>query len=476
MKYRNLIQRSFLMAMVAMAATACQEDVNIGGVQAPDVTGSDDQMLYVSDANGSTGHSNLEFRDNATLDLYVNATAAAAADASVKFAYDPTVLEQYNSANGTEFEAVPESMVAFSNDGVATLAAGEVKSAPVTMTLTSDGSLDNEATYAVPLRISAVDSRANVASMSQTRIVFVKDHSALPDCFKTWTDANGEVHPGVKIFSCMEVNDTNPLNNLRFTLKKSGKYMVDALVMFSGNINYNAETGRVYFYANPNVQHLLDNREKYLKPLQDRGMKIIMGVMCNHDRACISNLAEPTAKLFAQELNALCDAYQLDGIFWDDEYCSPIYPAPPGFVNRSNAAWSRLAYEYWKLNPTRWNVAYGYSMTYSAQEVDGVQPGTFITYCLPDYSSSYYDLSSNYPGMPREHMGGCSMEFAQGRWYASESTLRNMRNDGFGAHMVFAMDPYRSTASGQEGAMGKLARAFYEDEVVVDPTRYAKDW
>lgn len=274
----------------------------------------------------------------------------------------------------------------------------------------------------------------------------------------------------------MEVNDTNPLNNLRFTLKNSGKYMVDALIMFSGNINYNAETGRVYFFANPNVQHLLDNREKYLKPLQDRGMKVIMGVMCNHDRACISNLADETAKLFAQELKALCDAYQLDGIFWDDEYCSPIYPAPPGFTSRSNKQFSRLAYEVWKLQPERWNVAYGYSMTFSAQEIDGVQPGTFISYCLPDYSSYYSDYTDNYPGMTLSQMGGCSMEFAQGRTGATVNTLRNMRNAGYGAHMVFAMDPFRSTAWTQEQAMGKLAEGFYDDEVVVDPVTYKKDW
>lgn len=473
MNYKNIIKRSFCLSMVAVAAVACKDEVNIGNMQAPDASGSEDALLYVSDADGSTGHSNMEFRNSAGLDLFVNATAAHAGDENVTFAYDPAVLEQYNKANNTSFEAIPESMVAFSNGGVATLAAGEVKSTPVTVTVTSDGSLDADATYAVPLHIT---STGNLASMSQNRIVFVKDLTAIPDCAKTWTDENGEVHEGIKIFSCMEVNDTNPLNNLRFTLKNSGKYMVDAMVMFSGNINYNAETGRVYFFANPNVQHLLDNREKYLKPLQDRGMKIIMGVMCNHDRACISNLAPETAKAFAQELNALCDAYQLDGIFWDDEYCSPITPPPAGFVSRSNAAWSRLAYEYWKLNPSRWNVAYGYSTTGYAQAVDGVQPGTFITYCLPDYSSYYSDLSGSYPGMPREHMGGCSMEFAQGRWYASESTLRNMRNDGFGAHMVFAMDPYRSTASGQEGAMDKLARAFYDDEVVVDPYRYAKDW
>lgn len=475
MKYRNHIKRSLIVAMVAFATTACNEEVNIGTVQAPDIAGDGDEILFVSDANGSTGHSNLEFRGNAGLDLYVNATAAHAADESVSFVYDASVLEDYNNANSTKFEAIPESWVTFSNGGVGTLAAGELRSAPVTMTITSDGSLDYETTYVVPLRISSTGT-ATVAASSQARLVFVKDLTTLPDCFKTWTDDNGEVHEGIKIFSCMEVNDTNPLNNLRFTLKESGKYMVDALIMFSGNINYNAETGRVYFYANPNVQHLLDNREKYLKPLKDRGMKVIMGVMCNHDRACIANLADETARLFAQELKALCDAYQLDGIFWDDEYCSPIYPAPPGFTEPSNKQFSRLAYEFWKLNPERWNVAYGYSTTFYAEEVDGVQPGTFISYCLPDYSSWYSDYTDHYPGMTLSQMGGCSMEFAQGRTGATVNTLRSMRNDGYGAHMVFAMDPFRSTAWTQEQAMGKLAEGFYDDEVVVDPTTYAKDW
>ncbi len=475
MKYMNIFKNSFLMAMVALATTACEEDVTIGNIQAPEIPDPNTSLLYVTDNNGSTGHSHMEFRDNGNIDLYVNATSVAANERSVNFVYDPAVLEEYNKLNNTSFQAVPQSMVSFSNGDVATIGSGTTKSAAVSMTLTSDGSLDCETVYAVPLRIEGTNG-AVVAESSSHRLIFVKDLSNLADCHKTWVDENGVVHEGIKIFSVMEVNDTNPLNNLRYTLQKSGKYMVDALVMFSGNINYNAETGRVYFYANPNVQHILDNRDKYLKPLQDRGMKVIMGVMCNHDRACISNLAENTAKLFAKELKALCDAYQLDGIFWDDEYCSPISPAPEGFVNRNRDAWSRLAYEVWKLQPERWNVAYGYSMTMYANAVDGVQPGTFINYCLPDYSFSYYDYTSNYPGMTLSQMGGASMEFAQGRWYAQESTYRNMRNAGYGAMMVFAMDPYRSNVSGQDDAMVKLAHAFYDDEVVLSDKKYEKDW
>lgn len=473
---KRLFFKSCIVAAMAIVAASCSDDVDLGQV---DDNGRLDvpegNVVYVTDAGGNRRAANIELQGSKTVQLFVNASGVQNNDNQVTFAYDPQVLDTYNAENETDLKALPANMVTFENNGTVTLAAGQSQ-APINVTLVSNGSLSTEETYVLPVSIS-ISGGSSLGEADHSYIFFVKDLTALNDCAKTWTDEDGKLQPGIKIFSVMEVNDTNPLNNLRYTLKNSGKYMVDALVMFSGNINYNAEEGRVYFFPNENVKAILENREKYLKPLKDRGMKVIMGVMCNHDRACIANLAPETARIFAKELKALCDAYQLDGIFWDDEYCSPITPPPPGFEQRSRKAWSRLAYEVWKIQPDRWNVAYGYSTTGSAEAVDGVQPGTFISYCLPDYSS-YYTTSwlDSYPGMQLSQLGGCSMEFAQGRWAASENTLRNMRNEGFGAMMVFAMDPYRYNASGQNNAMGKLARAFYNDEVVIDPTMYPKDW
>ncbi len=473
---KRLFIKSCLVASVALFAASCSDDTTLGSIDdAGRLDVPEGAVVYITDAAGSRGSSKVEFHNAETNALHVKTGAALPADCKVTFAYNADALNAYNTANGTDYTILPQSMVAFANDGVVTLPAGQT-AVDAEYTLTSDGSLDPETTYALPLSVT-IEGAAALGEADKNFVVLVRDLSSYGDCHKTWIDDKGVEHEGIKIFSVMEVNDTNPLNNLRYKLKNSGKYMVDALVMFSGNINYDAEQGRVYFFPNENVKAILDNREKYLKPLKDRGMKVIMGVMCNHDRACIANLDDNTAKLFAKELKALCDAYGLDGIFWDDEYCSPITPAPPGFVTPGRAAWSRLAYEVWKIQPERWNIAYGYSTTGSAVAVDGVQPGTFISYCLPDYSSSYTDRwLSSYPGMTLSQLGGCSMEFAQGRWSASESTLRNMRNEGFGAMMVFAMDPYRTNASGQEQAMNKLARAFYNDEVVVDQTTYPKDW
>lgn len=462
------------MTALAVSASACSDDATIGQVDTGNLNVPEGSLVYVIDANGSTGTSQMEYRGNGTLDLYASATEALPSQASVRFVYDPSVLTAYNQVNGTAFEAIPESQVTLSNEGAAVIDAGQTKSAAVTLGVTSDGTLNHEATYVVPLRVEGTG--LNMASASATRIVFVKDLTTLPDCEKWVTNADGERVPGVKIFSVMEINDTNPLNNLRYTLKNSGKYMVDALVMFSGNINYDAEKNKVYFFPNENISAVLNNYEKYLKPLKDRGMKVIMGVMCNHDRACISNLSDESAKVFAKELDALCNAYHLDGIFWDDEYCSPITPPPAGFVRPSNAAWCRLAYEFWKTNPERWNVAYGYSRTGSAVPVDGVQPGTFITYVLPDYAYQMPDYTSSFAGMPLSHMGAYSCQCAYGS-FRSESSLRSMRNNGRGAIMMFAQDPNRSTRSGQDNAYATMARAFYDDEVVVDEDcLYAKDW
>lgn len=273
----------------------------------------------------------------------------------------------------------------------------------------------------------------------------------------------------------MEVNDTNPLNNLCFTLKSSGKPLIDMVILFSANINYSNETCRVYVYNNPNVQHLLDNREKYLKPLQDRGIKVVLSILGNHDRSGVANLADETARQFAQELKAVCDAYKLDGIFFDDEYSRYQNPPPPGFVSPSSGAASRLCHETKRAMPDRLVCAYVYSSTRSLPAVDGHESGTFVDYRIHDYGGSY-DLSRNYPGMPKSGMALYSQEFAQGR-IASDDNLRRLRGNGYGAHMIFAMDPNRSNFDWrQKPAMESIARVLFDDELVYDEKPYKKDW
>ncbi|WP_420187622.1 BT_3987 domain-containing protein [Bacteroides pyogenes] len=459
----------WLMAFVLTACLAActNDDIKIGQVDEGNYTVSSEELAFINDINGKRMFTVTEFRNEGSTELFVNVPKKASANSSVTATYDKSVLDTYNANNNSDYEVFPEQHVTFDKEGIITLNAGEMKSSGLKISFTSNGTLSTDKSYVIPLRMKVTSGNFKLAKEDETRLIFVKDLTGLPDCRK---------ESGIKVFSCMEVNDTNPLNNLSFTLKKSGKPLIDVLIIFSANINYDEKTGRVYIYNNENVQAILDKREHYLKPLQDRGMKVILGILGNHDRSGIANLADETAKAFAQEVKAMCDAYNLDGIFVDDEYSKYEYQnITPGFVYPSRQAAARLCYEVKMAQPDRWVIAYAYSTTYSLPPVDGKQSGEFVDYALHDYGGSS-DLSREFPGMPKMNMGLHSQEYSRGYW-AYESQLVQMRKNGYGSHMIFAMDPNRwNFEYGQLTSMQRIARAFYDDELVFDGKKYPKDW
>lgn len=472
MKYINL--KCWIAALVLSGGlfTACSDDVVVGQIDENKYTTGDGSVMgYISDSYGKRMFTSVEFRNAGDVSLFLKTTGKLSSEATVTVAYDEGALTEYNNKYGAKYEAFPKDKITLGDGGVIKLAAGSVQSPLMKVSYVSDGKLSFEKSYVIPLRMKVTSGDFKLAEEDRIRFIFVKDLTGLPDCTK-YVDGK----PGVKVFSCMEVNDANPLNNLSFTLKSNGKSLVDCLIIFSANINYNAETGRVYIFNNENVQALLDKREHYLKPLQDRGMKIILGLLGNHDRSGIANMAKETAQAFALEVKAMCDAYQLDGIFIDDEYSNyERENITPGFVLPSSEAAARLCYEVKKIQPDKWVIAYAYARTYGLPAVDGVQSGDFVDYALHDYGGSS-DLSEAFPGMPRANMGLFSQEFT-GRSFAPESFLKKMRTDGYLSHMIFALDPYRNNFdTDQMTAMQRMARAFYDDELVFDGIKYPKDW
>lgn len=459
------VSTALLMSTCFIFTSCNDDDITVKVLDEGQYEVSADLKGYVIDGNGKRKFTNIEFRNEGSTSFHLNLSQKADKNQTVKMVYDAEVLKQHNDRFDTMYEAFPESQVTFENDGQITIKSGEQKSEAIAMSYTSDGTLTPNKSYVIPVKLVVSEGNVILNESDATKLIFIKDITAIPDCNK---------ESGIKVFSCMEVNDTNPLNNLSFTLAESGKPLVDVLILFSANINYNAETGRVYIFNNENVQAILDNREKYLKPLQDRGIKIVLGLLGNHDRAGVANLADHTAKEFAKEVKAVCDAYHLDGIFVDDEYSNYMSPPPPGFVSPSNAAAARLCYEVKMAQPDRMVVAYAYSRTYGFPSIEGLLAGEYTDYALHDYGGSS-DLTGSYPGMPKMNQGLYSQEYSQGR-FASESNLVKMRGNGYGSHMIFAMDPNRANFSRQLNSMKSIARAFYDEELVFDGIKYAKDW
>lgn len=463
--------KSILFALLSIVAmgfmSSCEDDVvlkkNIDQGKYDKVNYVYGSIINTVDARPNTVS---ELRtDNITLDLRIDLTKAfdAAIDATMKL--DPALVDTYNAEHNTNFAMLPAELVSFEEDGAVLIAPGDIKSVPVTVTVKPGINLAQGKTYIVPVTTDVLTDGLRLDNL--THILLVKYVGSMPDASKT---------PDFKVISAVQTGDTNPLNHLSYTLKGSGKMLFDVVVLFSANIRYDDNTGKVYLHRNASISTILNNRDKYIKPLQDRGIKVALGIMGDHTVAGVANMTQSMAEEFAAELKSYCDAYNLDGVFFDDEYSD--YTRFPGFVfPASTDAAARLVYETKKAMPDKLCMVYIWALTASFQKaVDGVDPGLFIDYAAADYGVNA--SVNSYKGITKKQLATSSQEFSpEKNNIRTAAQIRGFVAQGYGANMIFAFNPYASNyAWVQVTGLNALAEGAYNDELVDSKVRYPKEW
>ena len=286
--------------------------------------------------------------------------------------------------------------------------------------------------------------------------------------------ADGE--PAPVVFNCLEVNNVNPLVTLNYTLKKTGKYLFDAVVLFSSNINYSQKEDVVYLHNNENVEPILLHADKYIKPLKEKGIKVLLSILGNHDCSGICNLGPERSKAFAQAIADTCAKYNLDGVFFDDEYSNyGTQGTAKGFVQNSYSAASRFIYDVKQaIGPDRWTVVYRWGGITSLVAVDGHDPGEYLDYVLSNYNVNT-DQARFYPGITKAQQGINSISM-NSPW-SVETNMQFLRKQKYGALLVYNLTPYGSTyTSTQKPVLETIAKTLYDDEVVFGTGEYRKDW
>src|SRR4051794_1068022 len=119
----------------------------------------------------------------------------------------------------------------------------------------------------------------------------------------------------------VEVNNNSMLNVGKYALAQGGGNVFDIGVIFAANINYDTAAKSAYLYFNPNVQNVLDNVSTQVRPLQAKGIKVMLSILGNHQGAGFANFpSRQAAAAFAKQLSDTVTKYGLDGIDFDDEY------------------------------------------------------------------------------------------------------------------------------------------------------------
>jgi hypothetical protein len=194
------------------------------------------------------------------------------------------------------------------------------------------------------------------------------------------------------------------------------------------------------------------------------GMKVVVSIL-GSTYAGVAHLTDEACKTYAQELANYCEANELDGVFFDDEYTS--YWDYPGLTSPSTERAARLAYETKMAMPDKLVTCYMYSRTYGFyNKIEGVEPGDFVDYGINDYNR-WLD-ESYYLGMERKQVAPGSANFAEAyaNWCATPSNLQRVRNEGYGAYMVYCLTANQTVWAREYEQLQNIAQYLYDDVLV----------
>ncbi|MFP5089841.1 DUF1735 domain-containing protein [Bacteroides xylanisolvens] len=272
--------------------------------------------------------------------VYFELSKAANKDITVTFKIDESALTAYNQANGTSYAMYPTDKLSLENNGIVIIPSGKRKSSSIELEIQPGGIIGT--TYAVAISATASDGIENTAN-NQSYIYLITPQKALPNTEKG----------SVKTICYIEVNNENILNAGEYTMENSGKPFFDIVNIFAANIRINEE-GKPYVHCNPQVTFVLENVDKLIRPLQQKGIKVNLTILGDHTAAGMRSLGNEAAKDFAKELKSYVDIYGLDGIDFDDEWANYDEVSNyPGLVQPSQEQYSRLIYECRQMMPDK---------------------------------------------------------------------------------------------------------------------------
>lgn len=179
-----------------------------------------------------------------------------------------------------------------------------------------------------PRRPTAVLATLTAAALGLTAAAIAPAAAASP------TASDGASDP-VSI-AYVEVNSNDLANVGRYALE-DGSPTFDVAIIFAANINYDGENA--YLHLNEQVQATLDDAATQIRPLQEKGIKVTLSLLGNHQAAGFANFpSQAAAEAFADQVADVVETYDLDGVDIDDEWVAYGTGSTPP-ANPDSAVW-----------------------------------------------------------------------------------------------------------------------------------------
>ena len=238
------------------------------------------------------------------------------------------------------------------------------------------------------------------------------------------TRAVGTKTPKLTVY--IETNDVNPLNAKEYRFCGTTEEVIDHVILFASNINGTASSATLFH--NPNQTYILNHVSTLIQPLQQKGIKVLLGVLGNWTGVGFANLTPAMRESFAQQIATCINTYGLDGVDFDDEYAD-YGNAPAGLPSPSGANYGLLVQRVKQLLPTKLVTAfeYGYADYFDQNTLNAL-----------DYMWPNFGCNPNPPtGFPVSKWAKLSMHLTDPYTYQADVEECASDYDGYGAVMCF---------------------------------------
>jgi hypothetical protein len=453
---QNMIKRitgsmlPLLLVVFGILCASCSNDnIVIGEVDETQYILSGESLGFLRDVNTSYTEIAVEVSGVTNRNIYLGLTKATGKNVNATVEVNTTLVDAYNEAHSTTYAAFPAAQVSITGNGALSVAQWKIASDPLTVSLTK-GTLVTGSTYLLPI---TVKDGATVPMTSGLHVLYyvVK---VIDDATSASTDKyiTGTTDRLFRTMCYIEVGNAsaNLLNVGAYALE-DGTPFFDIAVLFAANIKYEEATGEVSLVYNESVGHILRNRDTYIKPLQDKGIKVILGVVGNWDMAGVANLQGEALRNYAMQCKIAIDTYGLDGIDFDDEwsaYSSATGAAYTAFMASkwypewaaSGTKMARLIIETRRLLGPEKIITlfeYGYGRNLPAN-VDGVHMVDIIDYSMYAIYQNTGTMNTSYVNMPAAKYSPKAVNVAGGNAVAQmtaanlRTTCTNIKNGSYG--------------------------------------------
>lgn len=267
----------------------------------------------------------------------------------------------------------------------------------------------------------------------------------------------------VKMVAYVETNDYDLRNMGQFLLKESNQPVFDMVVLFAANMNYDAATGKRKLFFNDKLKPIIENPDIYIKPLQDRGIKVIIDILPNHQGVGYENFQSYQDALdFAKEVKKATDKIGVDGWDIDEEYAD--YFKQPNLRSFGPTSFHWYIKAMKEVMPDKLLTLYdyghriGYNSVYTQEGQPDVKINDLIDYSWANYAENHGSLI----GLPNEKYGKLSIE-ANYSFRPSQLRYSAERNldECFGLFMIFNINGRTIKNGSATSALSAATQVFY---------------